>query len=63
MPHLNSRSWTRRSVLALGAGSVALLLGGTPARAVPVTVGGLSFAVPESITPVTADSSLGVGWQ
>jgi hypothetical protein len=50
-------------VLALGAGSAALLLGGTPARGVSVTVGGLSFAVPEEITPVAADSSLGQGWQ
>jgi hypothetical protein len=63
VPHLNPRSWTRRSVLALGAGSVALLLGRTPARAVSVTVGGLSFAVPDAVTPVPADSSLGVGWQ
>ena len=63
MSQLSPRRWTRRSVLALGAGSAALLLGSTPARGVSVTVGGLSFAVPEEITAVAADSSLGQGWQ
>ena len=50
-------------MLALGAGSAALLLGSTPARGLTVTVGGLSFAVPETIRSVPADSSLGQGWQ
>ncbi|HEV2930112.1 MAG TPA: hypothetical protein VGW74_15570 [Propionibacteriaceae bacterium] len=63
MSNLSSRRWTRRSMLALGAGSTALLLGSTPARGLTVTVDGLSFAVPETIRPVPADSSLGQGWQ
>ena len=63
MSNLSSGRWTRRSLLALGAGSAALLVGSTPARGLAVTVGGLSFAVPESIRPVPADSSLGQGWQ
>ena len=63
MPDLNSASWTRRSVLALGAGSAILLLGGTPAHGLSVTVGGLSFTVPDTIRPMPADSSLGHGWQ
>lgn len=63
MPDVISRRWTRRSVLALGAGSAALLLGATPARGVTVTVGGLSFAVPDTIRQVPADFSLGQGWQ
>jgi hypothetical protein len=63
VPDLNSRRWTRRSVLVLAAGSAALLLGSTPARGVTVTVGGLSFSVPDSVTSVPAGSSLGQGWQ
>ena len=63
MPDLSSRRWTRRSVLALGAGSTILLLGSTPARGLAVTVGALSFSVPETIRPVPDDSSLGQGWQ
>ena len=63
MSYLTSGRWTRRSVLALGFGSAALLLGSTPARGLAVTVGGLSFAVPETIRPVVADASLGQGWQ
>jgi hypothetical protein len=61
--HLSPSRWTRRSVLAFGVGSAALLLAGTPARALAVTVGGLSFAVPETIRPVVGDLSLGQGWQ
>ena len=63
MSDLTSRTWTRRSMLALAAGSATLLLGSTPARGVAVTVAGLSFSVPDSITPVPADSALGQGWQ
>ncbi len=63
MPDLNSHRWTRRSVLGLSAGSAILLLGGTPAHGLDVTVGGLSFAVPDTIRPAPADSSLGEGWQ
>jgi hypothetical protein len=63
VPNLSSRRWTRRSVLALGAGSAALLLGTTPARGLTITVDGLSFVVPDMIRPVPADSSLGQGWQ
>ena len=63
MPYLSSRRWTRRSVLVLGAGSAALMLGRTPARGLAVTVGGLSFAVPDTIRSVPADPSLGQGWQ
>jgi hypothetical protein len=63
VPHLSARSWSRRSVLVLGVGSAALLLGTTPARALTVTVGGLSFAVPDTIQPVPDDQSLGQGWQ
>ena len=63
MPHMSARRWTRRSVLALGVGSTALLLGTTTARALTVTVGGLSFAVPDTIRPVPNDHSLGQGWQ
>ena len=63
MPHLSSRRWTRRSVLVLGAGSAALMLGRTPASGLAVTVGGFSFAVPDTVRPVPADPSLGQGWQ
>jgi hypothetical protein len=63
MPDVTSRRWTRRSVLALGAGSAILLLGAPPARGLTVTVGGLSFAVPDTIRQVPADFSLGQGWQ
>jgi hypothetical protein len=63
VPDLKPCPWTRRSVLALGAGSAALLLGTTPARGLTVTVGGLSFGVPDTFRPVPADSSLGQGWQ
>lgn len=63
MSYLSSGKWTRRSVLALGAGSAALMLGSTPARGLTVTVGGLSFAVPDTIRPVPGDLSLGRGWQ
>jgi len=52
-------------MLALGAGSVALLLGRTPAEGVPVTVGQLSFTVPDTVRPVppAAELALGLGWQ
>jgi hypothetical protein len=63
VPDLNAHRWTRRSVLALGAGSAILLLGGTPAHGLNVTVGGLSFTVPDTIRPAPTDSSLGRGWQ
>ena len=63
MPDLSSRRWTRRSVLALAAGSAALLLRTTPASGLTVTVGGLSFTVPDPIRQVGTDSSLGHGWQ
>jgi hypothetical protein len=61
--YLSSGRWTRRSVLALGVGSAALMLGSTPARGLTVSVGGLSFVVPETIRPVPADHSLGRDWQ
>ena len=52
-------------MLALGAGSAALLLTRTPAEGVPVAVGELSFTVPDTVRPVppAVRSVLGVGWQ
>jgi hypothetical protein len=63
VPYLSSGRWTRRSVLALGLGSAALVLADTPARSLTVTVGGLSFVVPEAIRSVPPDPSLGRDWQ
>lgn len=66
MPDLTlpGRRWTRRAVLVLGAGAVGLLLARTPARAGAVTVGGLSFTVPDEIRPVdSGGTALGAGWQ
>ena len=54
MPDLSARRWTRRSVLVLGAASAGLLLARTPAEGVPITVGELSFTVPDTIRPVRA---------
>ena len=65
-PTLGVRRLTRRSVLALGVTSAGLLLARTPAEgAVVISVGELSFTVPDTIRPVPAASatSLGRGWQ
>ncbi len=60
-----ARRWTRRSVLALGAASASLLLMRTPAQGAPITVGDLSFTVPDTVRPVppAGSTSLGLGWQ
>ena len=52
-------------MLALGAASAGLLLARTRAYGVTVTVGGLSFMVPETVRYVPAGDSaaLGLGWQ
>ena len=69
MPDLDTtlvtRRWTRRSVLVLGAASAGLLLARTRAEGVPITVGELSFTVPDTVQPVPAagSTSLGLGWQ
>lgn len=65
MPDLVARRWTRRSVLVLGAASAGLLLARTPAESVPITVGDLSFTVPDTVRPVppAGSTSLGLGWQ
>jgi hypothetical protein len=65
VPELTGRRWTRRAVLALGAGTAGLLLPRTPARAVAVSVGGLAFEVPAEIRPVegVGGGLLGEGWQ
>ena len=59
------RRWTRRSVLAVGVASVGLLLARTPAQGASVSVGELSFTVPDTIRPVSTAgaTALGVGWQ
>ncbi len=57
-----ARRWTRRSVLALGAASAGLLLARTPAAGVPITVGELSFTVPDTVRPM-GGTVLGLGWQ
>jgi hypothetical protein len=64
-PTVAARRWTRRSVLALGVASAGLLLARTPAQGAPVTVGDLSFTVPETVRPVPAagPDAFGVGWQ
>jgi hypothetical protein len=62
---LTAHRWARRSLLAVGAASVGLLLAGTPARGMPITVGELSFTVPETVRPVSAAGldAFGRGWQ
>jgi hypothetical protein len=58
-----SAQWTRRSVLILGLSAVGLLVTRTAALATAVTVGGLSFAVPETIHPTLPGTAMGQGWQ
>jgi hypothetical protein len=55
--------WARRSVLVLGLSAVGLLLTRTAALATAVTVGGLSFEVPETIRPTVPRTAMGQGWQ
>ena len=50
-------------MLGLGVGVLGLAVVPAPARAVPVTVGGLSFAVPAEVSAAPPDPALGTGWQ
>ncbi len=65
VPTPAGRRWTRRSVLALAAASAGLLLARTPAEGAVISVGELSFTVPDTIRPVppAGATSLGRGWQ
>jgi len=75
---MNRRAWTRRSVLALGAGALGVTQLPALAESISVTVGGLTFTVPATIssstgssstgssstgTPSTGTPALGDGWQ
>jgi hypothetical protein len=64
-PTLGVRRWTRRSVLALGVASAGILLARTPAQGAVISVGELSFTVPDTIrsVPGTGGTSVGLGWQ
>jgi hypothetical protein len=64
MPDVISQvPWARRSVLVLGLSAVGLLVTRTAALATAVTVGGLSFEVPETIRPTVPGPAMGQGWQ
>jgi hypothetical protein len=65
VPDLTAGRWTRRSALALGVAAAGLLVARTPAEGAVITVGELSFTVPDTIRPVapTGVTALGVGWQ
>ena len=65
MSDVTARRWSRRSLLALGAASAGLLLARTPAQSAPITVGDLSFAVPDTVRPVSAAGmdAFGLGWE
>ena len=65
MSDLTARRGTRRSLLAVGVASTGLLLARTPAHGVPITVGELSFTVPDTVRPVPAAGldAFGRGWQ
>ena len=62
-PESTQPRWARRSVLILGLSAVGLLVTRTAALATAVTVGGLSFEVPETIRPTVPGTAMGQGWQ
>ena len=62
-PESAQSRWARRSVLVLGLSAVALLVTHRDASATAVTVGGLSFEVPETIRSTAPGTAMGQGWQ
>lgn len=64
MPDVSlSVSWSRRAVLGLGLGGVALLAGSTSASATSVIVDQITFEVPNGFRAAPAGVQLGQDWQ